>query len=102
MLHDDAWNDARTERIEAALGATARRRMTAREVAARLVAEIDGDIAARDGNRVWAVERMLAACDWRGLPVARLERVALSALESWDASRGRLDVELARILGRRP
>jgi hypothetical protein len=72
--------------------------MRAPVVARRLVEEIDGDSGATDDDRVWMVERALSACRWRGLTVVGLVRQAAAALETWEVSRRRLDIELAWLL----
>jgi hypothetical protein len=72
--------------------------MSARVVACRLVEEIDRDLVAADDDRVWIVEQALSACRWRGLTVAGVARQAAAALETWEANRRWLDIELAWLL----
>ena len=79
--------------------------MTVRAVAFRLVEAIEGEVVAVDDGRVWrveralsAVERALSACRWRGLTLAGVAGQAAAALECWDASCRRLEIELARLL----
>src|SRR3954452_6332370 len=74
------------------------RRMTVHAVALRVVEALDGDAVDPDDGRVWMVGRGLSACRWRSLTVAGLARQAAEALETWEDSRRRLDVELASLL----
>jgi|tagenome__1003787_1003787.scaffolds.fasta_scaffold20989002_7 hypothetical protein len=98
MLSGERLDDARIARIEAALGPHAWRRMRAPVVARRLVEELDGDVVAAGDDRVWMVERALSACRWRGLTIAGVARQAAAALETWEANRRWLDIELAWLL----
>jgi hypothetical protein len=98
MLQHAQLDDAQVRRIEAALRPHAWQRMSLRAVALRLVEEIDGGRPAADDDRVWMVERSLSGCRWRGLTVAGLARQAAAALATWQASRRRLELELASLL----
>jgi len=98
MLHHDRPDDARMASVEAALATCARRRMSVRAVAVRLVAELDGEVVALDDGRVWMVKQALLACRWRALTVASVARQAAAALETWHASHRRLELELAWLL----
>jgi hypothetical protein len=98
MGQHERLDDARMACIEAAFRRFAWRRMSVRAVAFRLVADIDGDVAAVDDDRVWMVERALAACRWRGLTLVGVAGQAAAALEIWHASCRLLDLELARLL----
>ena len=72
--------------------------MTVRAVASRLVEVIDGPGAAGEDNRVWMVERALSACHWRGLTIAGVACQAAVALDAWQTSCQRLEIELAWLL----
>jgi hypothetical protein len=72
--------------------------MTVRAVALRLVGAIEGTGTASDDNRVWMVERVLSACRWRGLTIAGVARQAAVALDVWQTSCQRLEIELAWLL----
>jgi hypothetical protein len=98
MREHDRSGVAYLARVDAVLRPYAWKRMTVHAVARRLVEEIDGNAAATDDGRVWIVERALSGCRWRGLTVAGVARQAAAALESWDASLRRIDLELARLL----
>jgi hypothetical protein len=98
MPIDERLDDARIACIEAALGPSAWRRMKVRVVAFRLVEEIERQVVAMDDPRVSMVEQALSECRWRGLTLVGLARQAAAALETWHASRRRLDTELARLL----
>jgi len=94
-----AWHDeTQAARIEAAFHSYAWRRMTVRAVALRLVEELVGEAVAADDGRLWAVERALTACHWRGLTVPGLVGQAVIALDSWHASCRWLEIQLSLLL----
>ena len=68
--------------------------------AVRLAAAIDNDGLTIDEHRVWIVAQALSACRWQGMTVAGVARQAAAALEVWDASCRRLELELAKLLDR--
>jgi hypothetical protein len=99
--HRGSFDDARITRIEAALCPHPWKRMTLPAVARNIVAALAReawDEAGPDDHVLWIVERALAECRWRSLTAAGVARQALRALDSWEASVRRLDVELARLL----
>jgi hypothetical protein len=99
--HRASFDDARIARIEAALCPYPWKRMTLAAVARNIVAALAPeawDEAGPDDHLLWIVERSLAECRWRSLTAAGVARQALRALDSWEASVRRLDVELARLL----
>jgi hypothetical protein len=98
MLQHQRLDEARMARIESALCPYAWRRMTVRAVASRLVEAIHGTGTAGDENRVWMVERALSGCHWRGLTIAGVACQAAVALDAWQTSCQRLEIELAWLL----
>jgi hypothetical protein len=99
--HRGSFDDERIARIEAALCPYPWKRMTRPAVARTIVAALPReawDEAVPDEHVLWMVERSLAECRWRSLTAAGVARQALRALDSWEASLRRLDVELARLL----
>jgi hypothetical protein len=90
--------DARIASVHAALQPHAWRRMSVRAVALRLVAALDGEVDAVEDHRVLMVELALSSCRWRALTIKGVAAQAAGALETWNASRWRLDMELARLL----
>ena len=99
--HRGSFDDARIARIEAALRACPWKRMTLPAVARNIAAALARgawDEPGPDDHVLWIVERALAECRWRSLTAAGVARQALGALDSWEASVRRLDVELARLL----
>ena len=98
MPQQARFDGAQMARVEAALGPYAWKMMTVQAVAFRLVEALEGEVVAVDDGRVWLVERALSACRWRGLTLAGIAGQAAAALECWDASCRRLEIELARLL----
>ena len=97
MSHLEPLDAAGMARIEAALLPYGWRRMTVYAVSRRMVELLDGEVVDPDDGRVWMVGRALSACRWRSLTVVGVARQAAAALESWHASRRRLEVELASL-----